>query len=244
MRNTILLSTLFIAVILMGTGCFSSKPEDIKAFKMPEDVSVSADNYILQPPDEVEMRCLDVPELHLQSQRIRPDGMISFENVGEIKAAGKTPAQLAADIRSKLEGSLYDLTGDNPIDVRIVHYESKSYYVMGMVYSPGAKDYTGRETVLDAIAEAGLTQRSWKEKCQVIRPSSNPDVPPSIFEINLDRMMAHGDTTKNVILEEGDIVFVPPTILGAAGLIVEELFSPAATAARSVSIVTRQPTRR
>lgn len=211
---------------------------------MPQGTDTSADGYIMQPPDEVEIRCTDVPELHLQAQRIRPDGMISFENIGEIKAAGKTPAQLAEDIRSKISMSLYELTGDNPIDVRVIAYQSKSYYVLGQVYSSGAKDYTGRETVLDAVAQARLLAGAWEQRIQVIRPSANPNVSPKIFEVNADKMMAHGDTGKNVLLEEGDIVYAPPTVLASIGLVLEELLSPVGRAFSTVNVVAGPPGRR
>ena len=184
----------------------------------------------------IEVRCADVPEINLQSQRIRPDGLISFEGIGEMRAAGKTPAELAEDLRVKVE-PLYTLTTDHPVDVRITTYKSKSYYVLGQVRLSGAKDFTGRDTVLDAVANAKPLNIGWLERIQVIRPSSNPNVPPKIFEINFDKVMAHGDTSKNVLLKEGDIVYVPPTVLGWVGLKVDELFGPVGSTFNSINEV-------
>ena len=81
-----LLASLFIL-----TGCFSSNKKDIAAFAKPMVVDTTAENYILQPPDEVEIHCSKVPEINMQRQQIRPDGKISFESIGEVQAAGKTP---------------------------------------------------------------------------------------------------------------------------------------------------------
>ena len=81
------------------TGCYSSNPKDIEAFTKPQNVNVSTDEYILQPPDEIEIHCSKVPEVDLQVQQIRPDGKVSFESLGEIDAAGKTPKQLANTMR-------------------------------------------------------------------------------------------------------------------------------------------------
>ncbi len=50
------------------TGCFSSNPKDIKAFLMPDKVDVSTRNYILHPPDEIEIHCFSVPEIDMQRQ--------------------------------------------------------------------------------------------------------------------------------------------------------------------------------
>ena len=210
------------------TGCFSSNPKDLKAFLMPDKVDVSTRNYILHPPDEIEIHCSSVPEIDMQSQQIRPDGRIGFEAVGEIYAAGKTPAQVANELRTKIL-ELYQVEGDNPIDVRVVAFRSKRIYVFGQVGSPGAQVYSGRDTVLGAIALAGSpTILAWKERIQVIRPSANKNVKAKIYEFNFDRAAAHGDATKDVLLQEGDIIYVPPTILAAAAMLIEEFMRPIA----------------
>lgn len=222
------------------TGCFSSNPKDIEAFTMPYMADVSSKSYVLGPPDEVEIHCSKVPEIDLQSQQIRPDGKISFEGVGEIDAAGKTPAQVAADLREKVL-ILYkeDLVGEKHVDVRVIAFRSKRYYVFGEVGTPGAQVYSGRDTVLAAIALAGSpTVLAWKERIQVIRPGKGKNSKPKIFEVNFDRMAAHGDMRGNVLLEEGDIIYVPPTVLAAAAMKIEEFIRPIARAFSGYYIVT------
>jgi len=218
------------------TGCFSSNPKDIEAFLKPHEVDVSTETYILQPPDELEILCSRVPEINLQRQRIRPDGKISFEALGEVTAAGKTPEEVA-DILEQKAKELYQLEEENAIDVRITAYRSKSYYVLGQVYLPGPKDYTGRDTVLSALAEAKLNPMAWDKRIQVIRPSADPNVKPKIFEINFDRLQAHGDASKNVLLQEGDIIYVPPTVLAAIAMKIEEVIRPIARAFSGIYIV-------
>jgi protein involved in polysaccharide export with SLBB domain len=206
-------------------GCFSSHPADIKAFTRPEQVAVTSDKYILQPPDEIEIHCLKVAELNLQRQRIRPDGKVSFEGLGEIEVAGKTIGEVANIMKQQTQ-KLYTLVGNDPIDVRVVAYRSQFFYVIGEVAYPGAKTYTGRDTLLNALATANPTVLAWKERIQVIRPSADKNIKPKIFEVNFDRMFAHGDGSKNVLLQEGDIIFVPPTILAAIAMKVEEFVRP------------------
>jgi protein involved in polysaccharide export with SLBB domain len=161
------------------TGCFSSHPKDIEAFLKPHETQVTADKYILQPPDEIEVHCTRVPELHLQRQRIRPDGKISFEGIGEFMAAGKTPQELGDEMQKHMS-ALYTLVGDKPIEVRLIAYQSKVYF---------------------------------------------------------DRMSAHGDTTKNVLLQEGDVIYVPPTVLAAIALKLEEFIRPIAMAFSGANLV-------
>lgn len=218
------LSALLVFLLVLS-GCFSSKKKDIEAFSKPSTIELTAENYILEPPDEVEIHCTKVPELHLQRQRIRPDGMISFESLGEIKAAGRTPKELTSVLQEKIT-LLYVLTGQNPIDVRVVVFKSKVFYVIGQVTYPGSKDLTGRDTALTAIADARPTNIAWLSRIQIVRPSADKTVKPKVFELNFLKMTENGDTSKNVLLQEGDIVYVPPTVLGAIGLTIGEISDP------------------
>jgi polysaccharide export outer membrane protein len=235
--QTIIVAILSVITISL-TGCFSSRPKDIEAFLKPYEANVTARSYTLQPPDEVEVHCSKVPEIHLQRQRIRPDGKISFEGLGEVEAAGKTPEEVADILRSKVL-ELYTLTGDKPIDVHIAAYQSKVFYVLGEVERPGPKVYTGRDSVLTAIAAANPTALAWNKRIQVIRPSSSKDNSPKIFELNFDRMIAHGDTSKDVLLQEGDIIYVPPTILASVGKLVQEVVTPISSTASTITVIQR-----
>lgn len=233
------LVAVLLAVSLIA-GCFSSNPEDIRAFVKPYEVDVTAENYTFQPPDEVEIHCADVPQIDMQRQRIRPDGKISFEALGEIEVAGKTPREVAVILEEKV-AQLYALPGDNPIDVRVAAYASKLYYIVGQVARPGPRTYTGRDSVVTALIDAQPNPMAWEKRVQVVRPSATEDERPMIFEVNYTRIVKHGDTTKNVLLEEGDIVFVPPTILASIGLLIEEFISPVARAFYGAYLVQNPP---
>lgn len=217
-------------------GCFSSHAVDIQAFTKPHQTDITADNYILQPPDEITIHCSRAPELHLQRQIIRPDGRVAFENIGELLVAGKTPAQVAQLLLAKVM-ALYNLPNDEAIEVRVVANKSKTYYVLGEVTRPGPKVYTGRDSVLTAVSKANPLVTGWTNRIQVIRPSADKSVKPKIFEVNWKRMVVRGDTSRNVLLQEGDIVYVPPTILAAIAMKIEEFVRPISRAmAPAISI--------
>ncbi len=234
----ILLKVNFVLLLFILSGCFSSNPADIAAFTKPELAAVTSHTYILQPPDEVEIHCLRVPELDLQRQRIRPDGKISFEGLGEIDAAGKSIGEVAHILKQKAL-KLYTLAGNEPIDVRVVAYRSQFYYVIGEVTYPGPKYYTGRDTVLSALAAANPTVLAWKNRIQVIRPSADKNIKPKIFEVSFERMFVRGDASKNVLLQEGDIIYVPPTVLAAIALKIEEFVRPIGRVFSTAYIVQR-----
>ena len=227
--------------ITLVAGCFSSDPENIQAFAKPYEVSVTTDKYVMQPPDEIEIHCVQVTEINMQREKIRPDGKISFERLGEFDVAGKTPKEVSIMLRERV-AKLYTLPDDNAIDVRIAFYSSQFIYVLGQVMRPGPRLYTGREGVFNSIAEAQPNPLAWKQRVQVIRPSSDENEAPKVFEVDWDKMSAHGDLTKDVLLQEGDIIFVPPTVLAAIGMVLEEFITPIARAFYGWYLVQNPPT--
>ena len=238
MDKRLCLTIVLILISLSAAGCFSSYPEDIKYYKKPHEVDTTCKTVILEPPDQVQVFCTEAAKIHEKIQQIRPDGKISFEGFGEFTAAGKTPEELAEEIRLKVV-EFFNLEYEHPVDVRITALKSKVYYVLGQVNSPGPRLYTGRDSVLTAISSAEPNPMAWIDRIQIIRPSKDENVRPAIFELNFDKMMAHGDTTQNVLLQEGDIIYVPPTILGWIALKVEEAIRPIARAFSGVYTVRR-----
>lgn len=220
---------LILASVSLTAGCFPSKPEDIQAWVKPYEVDVTAENYIVQPPDEIAIHCSQVPEIHMQTQRVRPDGKISFEALGEIEVAGKTPKQISEILQEHVR-TLYTLPGDHPVDVRVAVYLSHAYYVLGQVFRPGPRNYTGRDSVLTALSATGPNPLAWEQRVLVIRPSTQKEIKPRVFEVDFEKMITQGDTSKDVLLQEGDIIYVPPTVLAAVGLVLEELITPVARA--------------
>jgi len=232
-----------VVLLACGTllaGCFKSHPEDIQAWVKPYETNVTADRYVVQPPDELELRCAQVPEVNMQRQRVRPDGKISFEVLGNFDVAGKTPEEISTEVGKRIK-ELYTLPGDHAVDVRIAVFASHVYYITGMVTRPGTRNYTGRDSTLTAITEALPNPMAWQRRVLVIRPAAQEGTEPFIFEIDYKKMTIDGDTTKDVLLQEGDIIYVPPTILAAVGLLLEEFISPVARAFYGAYLVQNPP---
>lgn len=239
-----------LGLLIFLPGCFSSNPEDLKAFTTPDMADVSMDQYIIQPPDQITVSATNIPELEGRgstqgrTQTVRPDGNISFEKIGEIHVAGKTPRQVAEMISQRL-APLYRLEGDYPIDVQVsnrdARYSSKSYYVIGMVRNPGAQVFTGRETTLSAITRAIPDNLAWKTKIQIIRPDPDPSQPSKIFALDFKAMTEHGKMEGNVLLQDGDIIYVPPTILASIGLTIGQIVSPILQGGSAAAVLSGTP---
>jgi protein involved in polysaccharide export with SLBB domain len=132
-----------------------------------------------------------------------------------------TPEELSAKL-AELLSRYYE---SPEVTVRIVASESKNVYVFGQVNGRGAQPFTGRDTLLDAIARAQPNFLAWGAQVKVIRPSANPDERHELT-VDVDKMLETGDMTNNFLLQEGDIVFVPPTPLGYVGLRIQEMLFP------------------
>ncbi len=209
---------------IASLGC-APKYQDLKVFNQAHRQEVAASSYRLEPPDIVQLESPTAPEVDQEVQRIRSDGKISLRLIGEVQVAGLTPEELAV----KIEDLLSRYYESPEVTVRVSSFESKSVYVFGQVMSRGAHPFTGRDTLVDVIAAAQPNFLAWGAQVKVIRPSANPDERHEIT-VNVDKMLETGDMTDNFLLQEGDIVFVPPTPLGYVGLRIQELLFPVSPA--------------
>lgn len=111
--------------------------------------------------------------------------------------------------RVALEQRIAERLKQNEISVRLVNWESKKIYVLGEVNSPGYFGFTGNQTVLDAILEAGgLNARANHHQIVVSRPTSCGSC-RVVMKVCYDQVVQLGDTSTNYQLLPGDRVFVP-----------------------------------
>jgi protein involved in polysaccharide export with SLBB domain len=153
---------------------------------------------------------LDSPARVPSDQPVLPDGTIDLGQYGSVRAAGKTVAQVEAEVNHLVACRTPDA---GFLDVRLVNRESKKIYVAGEVNAPGIFPYTGNETVLDAVmAAGGLTEKASRWDIILSRPTA-PDGCRLILAVNYWDILQLGDTTTNYRLLPGDRVYVPTRTL-------------------------------
>lgn len=97
----------------------------------------------------------------------------------------------------------------NKISARLVNWDSKKIYVLGEVNSPGSFAFTGNQTALDGIIEAGgMTSQANRHQIVVARPTTC-DSCRIVMKICYDQIVQLGDSSTNYQLQPGDRVFVP-----------------------------------
>jgi polysaccharide biosynthesis/export protein len=134
---------------------------------------------------------------------VRSDGKISLPLVGEVQAAGLTPAKLEQDIAGKLKNYI----SEPEVTVIVQQVNSQKFNILGQVVKPGSYVIANSPTVLDAIALAGgFRDFAKKKSIYVLRhgPSGELRLPFNYKDVSQGKNMA-----QNIKLEPGDTIIVP-----------------------------------
>jgi polysaccharide export outer membrane protein len=219
-----------VAALLVLTGC-ASRYDDLKVFVQQHEQDVAVSEYVIEPPDGLAIESSTCPELQNQEQLVAPDGKVTLPLLGEVKVADMTPREVAARLKELL--SVYYT--DPEVTVRVVAHASKKLFVFGEASSTGAIPFTGRDTVLDVLAQCRMSRYAWGARVKIIRPGPSDKERHEIV-VDVDHMMQTGDTRGNVLLQEGDIIYVPPTPLAWAGMRIQDVLFPFQSAAQAYSV--------
>lgn len=140
---------------------------------------------------------------------VRPDGMITYDLIGDIKAEGLTIPQLSALISQKLSEIGYY---ERPkVTVQLREPRRENIYVIGDVMEPGQKTFSRPITVSEAISSAGGYKSSADLKSvRIIKKGKNIS-PLDLEWIKVDTSQII-TPEKDPILEDGDVLIIPSTI--------------------------------
>ncbi len=171
---------------------------------------IASEKYVIGPLDELNVFVWRNPELSTKIQ-VRPDGMITTPLISDLVAAGKTPAQLADDIRSALSKYI-----DNPqVSVMVESFQgtfAQSVRIVGATEKPAALPYRANMTLLDAmIAVGGLSQYAAGNRARLIRHDRVTGKQVQ-YDLKIARLLKKGDISANVRLEPGDVIIIPESM--------------------------------
>jgi polysaccharide export outer membrane protein len=182
-------------------------PADFVASGASDQVS---ENYIIGPSDEITVFVWRNTELGWNGQ-VRPDGRITTPLVSDMVAAGKTPAQLADDMRAALTPYITD-----PLVSVMVNRPNGSFAqqvrILGATARPAAIPYRANMTLLDAmIAVGGLTEFAAGDRARLIRVDRESGRQRE-YDLRIARLIRRGDVSANVRLEPGDVIIIPESM--------------------------------
>jgi len=179
------------------SGCASPGPYVwINDVETPQG---GANQFVIVPGDTIAINVYNDERLS-GSTRVRSDGYITLMLVGEVMAAGKTPAALATE----LQGVLAKFLNSPTVSVRVETEEEISVAFLGEVESVGVIKMRRGSGLLWALTVAGgLSDYADEDAIYVIR--QNPRVKIRFSYNDLISNDMHANTFP---LLDGDVILV------------------------------------
>jgi polysaccharide export outer membrane protein len=193
-----------ITVLSLLLGACASTPSG-PAFDYSKEPDPRRAEYVIGVADSLSITVWKTPDLS-RDVVVRPDGTITLPLVGDLKADGKTPSRLRAEITKELAKFVKDEGAVVTVAVNAVN--SYNFTVSGNVERPGVFSATRYMTVLDAIQLAGGPSRfASPEGTQLVR--RDPAGKVRAIPINYPRVLDGTEPQANLVLLAGDQVQVP-----------------------------------
>jgi polysaccharide biosynthesis/export protein len=194
----------FTLLTAVGSLAAQPAPAPVKPALPPTEI---VGTYQIGVDDMVQVSVWHNPDLSVIVP-VRPDGNISVPLIGDVRAGGRTPEDVAADVKLKLATYLRD----PQVAIILTELRSHEYLsrvrVTGAVHQPISIPYRQGMTVLDAVlAAGGTTEFANADRTSLYRREEGGAVKP--FDVKLDRIMKKGELSSNIAVQPGDIITVP-----------------------------------
>ncbi len=176
---------------------------------VPPPITVTEDvKYTLGPNDVVAIEVRRHPEFAGQ-YTVNSEGKIEYKFVGDVMVTGLTKLQL----KDRLAEILGEYIISPEIDVSIVAYMSKVYYVVGDVNNPGKFYMRGNNVnVREALVQSGLpTQAAAMRRSRLITPNINGR--KNYKDVDVYSLLYEGNLKQNLEMNPGDVLYVPATVI-------------------------------
>ncbi len=160
-------------------------------------------DYKIGRQDLLMLSVFDLKELD-QTVRVADDGSITLPLLGRLQVAGLTKGELEKLIASMLEEKYVR----NPqVTIFVKEYESKKVAVSGAVKKPDTYEMLGEKTLLEMISMAGGLDKDLGKQIFIFRQSDDGNA--QRIPIDLDQLVYEADPALNIVIEPGDIIYVP-----------------------------------
>ena len=170
---------------------------------------VVGENYILKPSDVISIEVYQENDLN-KSARIQGDGSVALALIGKVKVAGMTAGEAQALIID-----LYnrDYLVDPQISLLVVEFSPRVIHILGSVNNPGVVPIPPDRdlTLTEAIASVRGVSRLGNPKSITIKRVEE-DGRARQMEVNFSRIIKDPNS-KDIILKEGDTIWVPERII-------------------------------
>jgi polysaccharide export outer membrane protein len=197
--RTIAAAAALAGVLLLPASVAAQENGGNAAARLPRVEAVGSD-YVLTIGDKLRVEVYREPQLS-QSVEVRPDGKVTLPLVGDVSAAGMTPAKLGESLSEKLRAYL-----TNPVvTVIVAEATPPAVYVMGEVNSPGMLPLRAPLNVMQALAMAGgFKEFANTKNIRILRRGTS-----GVETIRFNYKEAVDSGKRPIVLQAGDTVVVP-----------------------------------
>lgn len=180
---------------IFGASLFGNVPT---TFAPVQNIPVTPD-YVIGPGDELKLEIWG--QLNQQASFVVDrTGSIAVPQVGTVHVAGLKYSQLTEFLRSQL-GRIYR---NFDLNVNLGQLRSIQVFVVGEARRPGSYTISSLSTLLNALfASGGVLPQGSLRNIEVKRGGS------TVVTFDLYDLLLHGDKSKDIPLEPGDVIFIP-----------------------------------
>jgi len=190
------------ALVVLAPGC--PAPHAPYDYKLEPDPRKQ--EYVLGPSDVLRINVWHNAELSVEVA-VRPDGTISMPLIGDVQAAGRTPAQVRAEIAKRLSTFVRDESAI--VTVTVAAINSYRFVISGNVEKAGAYASAHYVTVSEALALAGGPNRFASADETVIIRTDPARGGVKRIPIDYPAILNGTHPEQDLFLLPGDTLYVP-----------------------------------
>ena len=179
-----------------GYELFAGEPTTF----MPSENAAVSDTYIVGPGDQLKINFYG-KESDSFDVTIDREGRISIPDLSPVEVAGLTFAEIKELIKVKVEQEVIGVKAF----VSLGQLRSMRILVLGEAYKPGSYSVSSLTTVSHALfVSGGVSEIASLRNIQVKRAGK------TVANFDLYDLLINGDSSNDIVLKPGDVVFVPP----------------------------------
>ena len=170
------------------------------------DIPISP-NYIIGPGDNIEVLLYgnQSDDFTLQVNR---EGEVYFPSIGPISVAGLSFQDMKSVLLQRIDNQLIGVEASITLGI----LKSIQVFVLGEAFQPGTYTISALSTLTNALFASGGVKENGS--LRNIRLNRNGQL---LVEFDLYDLLLRGDTSKDMRLQSGDVIFIP-TLDRTAGI--------------------------
>lgn len=182
---------------IYGANLFRQVPSTFA----PVDLAPVPPDYVIGPGDELRIRVWGQVNFRADV-RVDRSGEVYLPQIGQVHVAGMPFSQLDAHLRSEIARVYrnFDLTVD------VGQIRAIQVYLAGEARRPGVYTVSSLSTLVDTLFAAGGPSATGSFRHVELRRAG-----AQITDFDLYSLLVHGDKSKDVALQSGDVLFIPPS---------------------------------